>query len=283
MIRKSTGQMSMLDMHAHLACLTEEYGARLSQTEKDALAAQELALRSSHGIATFFSSGTPEEWKQMRRYIGSGDAFKSPDFLLSFGIHPWYSDQYWPDNYRACLEQADAVGEIGMDSVWCEVSLSVQQRVFVRQLELAAEWNKPVILHTKGQEREIAELLRGYPGKTCVHWYSGDYGSLEAFLELGCYFTLGPDMAPALRDGKEPAAGLYRKMLREIPADHLFVETDGISAVAWALAAEGLELKEIPRVLDDSLHAAAAGKQMTVSGLCGKMRQNLTDFLTARG
>lgn len=279
MIQRSDGRMCVLDMHAHLACLTEEYGSGLTETQKDDLAAQELALRRGCGITTFFSSGTPEEWKCMRRYPGVRNSSEKKDVLLSFGIHPWYSDRYQPDEFRVYMEQADAVGEIGMDSVWCEVPMPVQRRVFVRQLELAAELNKPVILHTKGQEREIAALLQGFPGKVCVHWYSGDCSSLEAFLERGCYFTLGPDLASALRKGKEPAAGLYRKMLREIPADRLFVETDGISAVSWALETDRLELVEIPRILDSSINAAAAGKQMSASELCERMQQNLGEFL----
>ncbi|MDD6615565.1 MAG: TatD family hydrolase [Lachnospiraceae bacterium] len=274
MRRESDGRMQVPDMHAHLACFAEEYSVGLSDTEKAAMAEEELALRRQGGIVTFFSSGTPEEWEQMKKYLG-----ESRDMLLSFGIHPWYSDRYCPDDYRRYLQMSDAVGEIGMDSVWCDVPLSVQRRVFVRQLELAAGFRKPVILHTKGQEREIAELLRGYPGKVCVHWYSGDQDSLEDFIEMGCYFTLGPDLASSLESGKEPAADLYRKMLQEIPADRLFVETDGISAVAWALETERLELKEIPRVLKGSLDAAAEAKQMSLSELRGRMYQNLKDFI----
>lgn len=294
--------MRVLDMHAHLSCLTEEYGRGLSEKEKDELGLRELELRRQKGIATFFSSGTPEEWEFMRHCmnrdeIRTGDKIRRKSelrrnteresssertqklFWLSFGIHPWYSDRYRPENYRDNMEQCDAVGEIGMDSVWCDVPLSVQHRCLQRQLELAAELKKPVILHTKGQEAEIARMVRDFPGKVCVHWYSGDVSSMEAFLEMGCYFTLGPDLAFSCSGKKEPAEGLYREMLQKIPADHLFIETDGISAVAWARGIEYLELTEIPAVLEKNLAYAAAKKGMTAEKMRERMRQNLLEFL----
>lgn len=40
-----------------------------------------------------------------------------------------------------------------MDSVWCDVDLKIQKEVFEKQLQLAQALNKPVILHTKGQEK----------------------------------------------------------------------------------------------------------------------------------
>lgn len=283
-------QMRVLDMHAHLSCLTEEYGKGLSEKEKNELGQRELALRRQHGIATFFSSGTPEEWEFMRRCLSkndiSGNTGREHDgsrtqklFWLSFGIHPWYSDRYRPEDYRNHMEQCDAVGEIGMDSVWCDVPLAVQRGCFSQQLELAAGLKKPVVLHTKGQEAEIARMMRGFPGKVCVHWYSGDMSSFEAFLELGCYFTLGPDLASACIEKKEPAAGLYRKMLQEIPVNRLFIETDGISAVAWARGAEYLELEEIPAVLEKNLAFTAAEKRMDAQKLQERIRQNLQEFL----
>lgn len=40
-----------------------------------------------------------------------------------------------------------------MDSVWCDVDLKIQKEVFEKQLQFAQALNKPVILHTKGQEK----------------------------------------------------------------------------------------------------------------------------------
>ena len=84
-----------------------------------------------------------------------------------------------------------------MDSVWCDIPLDIQQKRLEEQLQIAADLKKPVLLHTKGQEKRIAELLRGFPYHICVHWYSGTEQDLEPYLDMGCYFTLGPDFSAA--------------------------------------------------------------------------------------
>lgn len=312
------GQMRVIDMHSHLLCLSEE-NKGLGFAEKLSLAEEELALRKKAGIATFLSGGRPEEWKFLQQLRDR------EELLFCCGVHPWYAGQYealaengadslcsgenagnpsddlcggknagnTSDNLRRSevsgdrisgasfcelLSGCDAVGEIGMDSVWCDVPLQVQRRVFVRQLGLAAELGKPVILHTKGQEEQIAELIRDFPGKICVHWYSGGPAALEKLIALGCYFTFGPDL------GDSP---LYRKMLTEIPADRLFVETDGITSVLWARGIESLEgyrtgacfLPQIPEVLERSMGIVASFHGMDVKALRERMRQNLAEFL----
>ena len=97
-------------------------------------------------------------------------------------------------HYRKCFlyfSECPVIGEIGMDSVWCNVPLAVQEKVFTEQLAVAAQLDKPVILHTKGQEKRIASLIAGYPNTYLVHWYS-DPVFPKSFLELDCYFLSAP-------------------------------------------------------------------------------------------
>lgn len=284
---KTVGRMRLLDMHAHLSCFMEKREQESDSRERHALALQELELRKNCNISTFFSSGTLAEWKFMQSYRNREEIF------LSFGIHPWYVESsgdmgcisgeyasYSEESRSEALEEAfagcDAIGEIGMDSVWCDVPLPLQRRSFEKQLQVAADLKKPVILHTKGMESEIAAMVRDFPEPVCVHWYSGDRKSFEVFLEADCYFTLGPDLA----DMKK---ALYRTMLREIPAERLFVETDGISAVAWARGAQKAELSEIPEVLARNMDFIAATKKMQRDELYGRMWENLRGFFRGTG
>lgn len=79
------------------------------------------------------------------------------------------------------------------DPVWCDIPLDIQQKRLEEQLQIAADLKKPVLLPYEGQEKRIAELLCGFPYHICVHWYSGTEQDLEPYLDMGCYFTLGPD------------------------------------------------------------------------------------------
>lgn len=289
---EATGRMRVLDMHAHLACLT--MSGKIAWKEKEPEkryeeGKKELDFRCRNGIATCLSSGTPEEWKYIRQFR------TRKEVLMSFGIHPWYADRHVLSESMEAYRECDYIGEIGMDSVWCEVPLKLQQKRLEEQLQLAADLQKPVLLHTKGQERKIAEILRGFPYGICVHWYSGTEHELEPYLELGCYFTLGPDFA-AFCGGPEHARlmngfsgeerlqkqALYRRMLLEIPINRLFVETDGLSAVAWAMGEEQADLKLLPATLLANMRALADNEKLDEKKLQKQICSNLSEFLTEK-
>lgn len=315
------GRGSLQDMHAHLACLSEECGSGLSAQERLKLGRQELVYRKQAGVQTIYSCGTPEEWTFMRRLLawengGAGQKTGAEDpegvtegicpaeAVLSFGIHPWYSDRFVPNDYADCFRSCSMIGEIGMDAVWCSIPLLTQQKVFERQLDMAAGLGKPVILHTKGQEREIAGLLQGFPQKFCVHWYSGDIETFDRLLELGSYFTLGPDFAKtygsqeagtvgtdeAAACGSAPdarlqeesdraSAALYHHMAETLPADRILLETDGIAAVAWALGEKTARFDMVPAVLTENLRCISQIKGMPQEAVQRQLLDNKRRFL----
>ena len=152
--------------------------------------------------------------------------------------------------------------------------------------QAAEDLGKPAVLHTKGQERRIGEMIRGFKGKLCVHWYSGSLEDLKGFLEQDCYFTLGPDTA-ALAGGKLGAAReeegkVRRRLLEQVPASRLFVETDGIGAVAWAFGEEKAEADRVPLALRENMECAAAWKKMSVWQMADRMEKNLKEFLSPK-
>ena len=283
------GQMRVLDMHAHLAFLTgsgiEKWEQKKNMTAYEA-GKKELDFRYQNGIATCLSSGTPAEWAYTRQFQNR------EELLLSFGIHPWYADRHLTEEMPEAYSECDYIGEIGMDSVWCDIPLDIQQKRLEEQLQIAADLKKPVLLHTKGQEKRIAELLRGFPYHICVHWYSGTEQDLEPYLDLGCYFTLGPDFSAAygsvadqrllrgfLKEEKEQKRSLYQRMLQEIPVERLFVETDGISAVAWTMGEAEAEWNMLPFALQANMQSLAEATRKNEAELQLQLCRNLGRFL----
>lgn len=269
------GQMRVLDMHAHLSAISGEYAGRFLTAaanrgelfDREQLGKQELDFRKKSGIATCLSAGTPQEWAYLAKFADR------KELLFSFGIHPWYADRYEPRKYLKLFAKCDMVGEIGMDNVWCDVSLKRQRRNLEEQLQIASDLGKPVVLHTKGQEREIWEMLKGFFCPILIHWYSGNVDVFEKFLDLDCYFTLGPDLSL-----KNP---LYTVMVREVGADRLFVETDGLSAVAWAKQVEFLDFPMLPPILEKNMALAAEQKNTTAEALHKQMTENLKRLLVS--
>lgn len=272
--------MMLFDMHTHLYSCTLKADAQnieaYTEADLERAAQKEVFFRKEQGIASCINCGTPEEWRWMQ-------AFQA-EALLSFGIHPWYSDQYEPETYMEAFRACSAVGEIGMDSVWCNIPLNRQEEVFRKQLTIAADLHKPVVLHTKGQEHRIAQLIRDFPEKICVHWYSGSIQELQPYLEKDCYFTIGSDFST-----KEE---LHRYMMQKIPADRLFLESDGIASIIWAaqeaddkatkwdvkMQADAGMLALLPKALNNALKAAASEKKLSEDVLSQVMWANRSEF-----
>ena len=153
------------------------------------------------------------------------EKIKENNLVYSAGIHPWYCGKTSWDEMLPIMKEAPFIGEIGMDNVWCETDHNLQKEVFVKQIQFAEERNKPVILHTKGQEKEILEVLKQYPNTYVIHWYScSDY--VEEYNEVASYFTVGPSV------GKDETV---TELVRKIDVSKLLLETDGIDAIEWAI------------------------------------------------
>ena len=203
---------------------------------------QETALRIRLGLRTMLSCGNPQQAALCEALCAQHDVFS-----MTAGVHPWYAGSVRIEDMTPCMARAALVGEIGLDSVWCDVPLTVQRRAFAAQLDWAAANGKGVVLHTKGCEHEAARMTQGFPHPVIVHWYSGDEESLLRFLAQGCYFTIGPDVAV------NPAVQLAAHLA---PDDRILFETDGMDAVRWALG--DLPAHALPDVLTGSVRAAAA-------------------------
>ena len=214
---------------------------RLSDAHAHITSKEDLKYRRHYSIPTLFSAGTPKEAEEVFQLVKKGSptvrhpAPKSfPEensaepygiFLPTCGLHPWHAAAYSLEEMLPYLTAAPIIGEIGMDRVWCDIPLALQEEVFRAQLRLACEQNKPVILHTKGQERQIASILKEYPNHYLVHWYSSEEAP-DDYLALDCYFSIGPDVwwNPAVQ-----------QTAVRIPQNRLLIETDGLEAVRWAI------------------------------------------------
>ena len=164
--------MLLCDAHAHLGNDTE------------------WEERTGKGILSLICATGPEEAGKLFSRL---EWLKGRAVIPTAGLHPWYADQYTVQDMEPYIRRCPVVGEIGMDSVWCQVPLPIQERVFREQLAMACSLKKPVVLHTKGQEKAIASILKEYPNRYLVHWYSceeysgGVSGSgLLLFCGTGC-------------------------------------------------------------------------------------------------
>lgn len=202
---------------------------------------------NSAGFEDFYqlaAASTPSECAFLENAAG-----RDSTLYYACGVHPWRSDTVSVKELLPWFGKASAVGEIGMDRVWCQVELSVQRTVFQQQLQWAGTLKKPVILHTKGCEKEVLEEISGFSHPILVHWYSCE-SYLEDYLDLGCFFTVGPDLF------QNPAV---RTVAEKVPLEKLMVESDGIEGLSWALG-RAVRRSEIPGILKSVIDEIAVIK-----------------------
>lgn len=231
---------------------------------------EDLNLREKLGITSLMCFSTPDAIKAFLD-LGSFD-----HILPTCGIHPWSADKFTLNDMEYYMKKVPVIGEIGMDSVWCDVSLAIQQQIFEEQLALACELQKPVILHTKGQEKEIADIIRRYPNRYLVHWYSC-LDHLEQFIDQDCFFSVGPDV------WWNPAT---QNVARKVPLDRILTETDGLNAVEWAYQEAPQSVsppKKIPVTTEDALtmvlHHVSRIRNISPDSLVETISHNLKTFL----
>jgi len=125
---------------------------------------------------------------------------KQYDYIYgAIGIHPSDVAELTEEKFLWLKEMAQkekmvAVGEIGLDYYWPEPDHEVQKKWFVRQIELAKELNKPVIIHSRDAAADTLSILESQEAaglQGVIHCYSYSKEMAKSFLKLGYYFGIG--------------------------------------------------------------------------------------------
>lgn len=191
---------------------------------------EDLVFYYEQGVTPWVNIASLAEYEQIKAWQTELEqVYGHLPIRYSVGVHPWRADQLdvdFADRYEELVAQAAAIGEIGLDSIWSDLSLDLQEQCFRYSLDLAAAVNKPVILHTKGQEGQVAAILQDYAVRVIVHWYSS-LDHVADYLDLGAYFTIGPAVLT------DP---VVQELVSVLPLDRILLESDGRSALEWLLA-----------------------------------------------
>ncbi len=141
------------------------------------------------------------------------------------GYHPGDLDDYNEEGYRRICQLAAhpkcvAIGEIGLDYYWDDSRKPEQKALFHRQLQLALEMGKPVIVHDREAHGDCMEIVREYPELRGVfHCFSGSVEMAEELLRKGWY--LGFDGPVTYKNARKAL-----EVLEICPLDKILVETD---------------------------------------------------------
>ncbi|MEE4689363.1 TatD family hydrolase [Pseudomonas alliivorans] len=157
-------------------------------------------------------------------------ALENPALYAAFGLHPVYIDEHRPEHLTELGDwltrhkghpQLCAVGEIGLDYYVEGLDKARQQQVFEAQLQLAAEFDLPVLLHVRRSHADVIATLKRHTLKRSgvIHAFAGSREEAREYIKLG--FKLGLGGAATW-----PQALRMHRVIAELPLDSVVLETD---------------------------------------------------------
>jgi TatD DNase family protein len=201
----------LVDTHCHLD---------FEQFDADREAVVERARAAGVGVIVVPAT----DLASSRRAVALADAH--PEVRAAVGVHPNSAHDFSDDTLRELRDLArhpkvDAVGEIGIDSYWQTVPIEKQRRAFQAQLELAAEVERPVIVHDRDAHAEVMALLRRHapPAGVVLHAFSGGAAMADDAVAAGYYLGVDGPLTYPKNDG-------LRALMAGVRADRLLIETD---------------------------------------------------------
>lgn len=154
----------------------------------------------------------------------------APRSHLAPGLHPFYIEQHEPEHltsleYLLQTEPCVAVGEIGLDTFLKQHKqpdiYQKQQDYFSAQLELAQQYQKPVLLHIRRAHADVLKLLKqhkfAYGG--IAHAFGGGVEEAKALIKMG--FKIG-----VTGQITNPNAKKLHQVVQAVGAEHVVIETD---------------------------------------------------------
>jgi len=152
-----------------------------------------------------------------------------PATVYTLGIHPIFTPQAKESDInllRIAIEQSlddprfVGVGEIGLDYFLPELDPHHQAFFFEAQLDLAKEFNLPVILHVRRSQDAIIKALKTRKlSGGIAHAFNGSFQQAENFMKLQFVMGFGGAMT-------HDRALQIRRLAKDLPAESIVLETD---------------------------------------------------------
>jgi len=173
----------------------------------------------------------PDNWQRVLTLTSANQSHI--ELYPALGIHPWYLQglsESTLDQLESLIaahkDQIIAVGEAGIDGTIAQKQKNLEQQIlfFERQLELANNYQLPIIIHHRKSHAEIVQSLNRFPVEYggIVHAFSGSYQQAKAYLDRG--FKLGIGGTISYQRAKKTI-----NTVKKLPLDSMVLETDAPS------------------------------------------------------
>ena len=154
----------------------------------------------------------------------------APQSFLAPGLHPFYIEQHETQHLldlEQILKTQDcvAIGEIGLDTFLKQhkqpVWLEKQKTFFDAQIELAKQFNKPILLHIRKSHADVIAMLKRHQYQLggIAHAFGGGVEEAKALIKFG--FKIG-----VTGQITNPQAKKLHNVVQAVGIEDLVLETD---------------------------------------------------------
>ena len=159
-------------------------------------------------------------------------AERHKNIYASVGLHPSdIQEGFDMDYYRRLASSAKvvAIGECGIDIKYIKYKklnikndIKNQIEVFEKQIKLAIEMGKPLMVHCRNAHRDAIEILSEFKAenpnlRANIHFFSGTWEEAEKYLDMGFTISFA---------GPITFSNQYDEIIRRAPLERIMAETD---------------------------------------------------------
>ncbi|MEJ2528874.1 MAG: TatD family hydrolase [Gammaproteobacteria bacterium] len=176
--------------------------------------------RDSGVMAQIIPAVIADDWTRVKQ-----NCQEFSGLFPAYGLHPMFCHKHSNGDLQTLREwiereQPVAVGECGLDFYIPDPDKKRQFGLFEAQLDIASEFNLPVIIHARKAVDDVINLLRDHPSlRGVLHSYSGSLQQAERLVEMGFLMSFGGPVT-------YPRATRLQQVVAELPLEAIMLESD---------------------------------------------------------
>ncbi|MDR2709297.1 MAG: TatD family hydrolase [Elusimicrobiota bacterium] len=151
---------------------------------------------------------------------------KYPEIYSAFGIHPHEAKTAAPADFIELEKllahpKCVAVGEAGLDYYYNHSPSAIQKEIFIKHIDLALRFNKPLIIHCRDAYDDMFEILAQFKTlpPAVMHSFDGNAKQAQTLIDMGFY--IGVCSVITFKNADD-----FRQTLTNLDCSKLLLETD---------------------------------------------------------
>ncbi len=214
-----------VDTHCHLNILVDKKPDELITEEHLKVIASSVVQAERNGVKKIINVGTSLAETQNSIVI----AQRFANIWASAGIHPCDCAQHWHRDFKEIEilvrrreeNKIIAIGETGLDFYHKPFDKQRQTDAFKAHIELALEYDLPLIVHVRESADEVLHTLEQYKKESrgVIHCFMQEKYVADTVIEWGWFLGIdGPITYPKNE--------WFRDLIKLLPVEHFVFETD---------------------------------------------------------